>query len=54
VKGDQAVFGFDFSREGETSKATYTGTIETPTKMEGTVEFSGGARGKSTADKKGG
>jgi hypothetical protein len=54
VKGDKAVFGFDFSREGETYKATYTGTIETPTKMKGTVEFSIGARGKWTADKKGG
>jgi hypothetical protein len=54
VKGDMAVFGFEFSREGQTYKATYTGAIETPTKMKGTVEFSAGARGKWTADKKGG
>src|SRR5262245_41002706 len=52
VKGDKAVFGFEFTREGETFKATYTGTIESPTKMTGTVEFSGGPKGKWTATKK--
>jgi hypothetical protein len=52
VKGDKAVFGFEFSREGENVKATYTGTIESPTKMTGTVDFSGLARGKWTATKK--
>jgi hypothetical protein len=41
VTGVKAVFGFEFSQEGDTGKATYTGTIESPTKMTGTVEFTG-------------
>jgi hypothetical protein len=52
VKGAKAVFGFDFTVDGQTGKATYTGTIESPTKMTGTVEFSLGERGKWTATKK--
>jgi hypothetical protein len=52
VTGDKAVFGFDFNRDGQTGKATYTGSIESPTKMTGTVEFTGGGRGKWTATKK--
>ena len=53
VKGDKAVFGFEASRDGETIKATYSGTIESPTKMSGTVEFNGGdAKGKWTGTKK--
>ena len=52
VKGQKAVFGFEFTRDGEAGKATYTGTIESPTKMTGTVEFSGGPKGKWTATKK--
>lgn len=52
VTGEQAVFGFDFKNEDQTVKATYTGKIESPTKMTGTVEFSGGAHGKWTATKK--
>jgi hypothetical protein len=52
VKGDQAVFGFEFKNEDQTVKATYTGKIESPTKMTGTVEFSGGPKGKWTATKK--
>ena len=53
VKGDKAVFGFEASRDGETIKATYTGTLESPTKMTGTVEFNGGEqRGKWTGTKK--
>jgi hypothetical protein len=53
VKGDKAVFGFEFEREGQTIKATYTGKIESPAKMTGTVEFAGVMRGKWTANKKG-
>jgi hypothetical protein len=53
VTGAKAVFGFDFNRDGETGKATYNGTIESSTKMTGTVEFTGGERGKWTAVKKG-
>jgi len=52
VKGNQAVFGFEFKNEDQTVKATYTGTIESQTKMTGTVEFSGGPKGKWTATKK--
>lgn len=52
VTGAKAVFGFDFTRDGETGKATYTATIESPAKMTGTVEFTGGERGKWTATKK--
>ncbi|HEU4391413.1 MAG TPA: hypothetical protein VFV34_26675 [Blastocatellia bacterium] len=52
VKEKTAVFGFDFESDGTTSKATYTGTIESATKMTGTVEFAGGPKGKWTATKK--
>ncbi len=52
VTGVRAVFGYDFTQDGQTGKATYTGTIESPTKMTGTVEFTGGARGKWTATKR--
>ena len=55
VTGAKAVFGFDFKQEDMTGKATYTATIESPTKMKGTVEFidnNGGERGKWTATKK--
>jgi hypothetical protein len=41
VTDAKAVFGYEITRGGETVKATYTGTIESPTKMTGTVEFSG-------------
>ena len=52
LDGDKAVFGFEFVRDGEILKATYTGTVESPTKMTGTLEFSRGRRGKWTAIKK--
>jgi hypothetical protein len=55
VTGAKAVFGFDFKNDDMTGKATYTATIEIPTKMTGTVEFidsGGGERGKWTATKK--
>ena len=52
VEGAKAVFGFDFTYDGEKEKVTYTGNIESPTKMTGTVEFSNGQRGKWTATKK--
>lgn len=43
VTGVKAVFGFEFlSKDGETIKATYTGTIENSTKMTGKVDFSAG------------
>ena len=52
VKGDKAVFGFEASRDGETIKATYTATIESPTKMTGTIEFNDEEKGKWTGTKK--
>ncbi len=52
VKGDQAVFGFEGKNEDQTVKATYTGKIESSTKITGTVEFNGQAKGKWTATKK--
>src|SRR5215471_1194266 len=52
VTGAKAVFGFDFTRDGVDAKATYTGSIDGPTKMTGTVEFTGGVHGKWTATKK--
>jgi hypothetical protein len=48
----KAVFGFEFTFEGESGKATYTATIEGPAKMTGTIEFSNGQRGKWTATNK--
>ena len=45
VTGSKAVFGFEFTGDGQTVKATYTGNIESSTKMTGTVEFTpAGAR----------
>lgn len=56
VTGDKAVFGFDFERDGSKGHATYTGTIDAPTKMHGTVEFKaedgGAANGSWTATRK--
>lgn len=56
MNGNQAVFGFDFEREGSKAHATYTATIDGPAKMHGTVEFKSadgeGASGKWTATKK--
>jgi len=55
VTGAKAVFGFDFKNADLAGKATYTATIESPTKMNGTVEFidnGGNERGKWTAIKK--
>ena len=52
VKGNKVVFSVEGkNRSGEPYKNTYTGTIESPTKMTGTVEFPKGP-GKWTATKK--
>ena len=48
IEGNQAVFGFEAMRSGEAFTATYRGTIESPTKMTGTVEFSGSVSGTGT------
>jgi hypothetical protein len=52
IKDAKAVFGFEFTNDGETGKATYTATVESATKMSGTMELSGGPKGKWTATKK--
>src|SRR5262249_39806688 len=52
VEGAKAVFGFDFTIDGEASKASYTGNIESSTKMTGTVEFKNRPPGKVTATNK--
>ena len=52
VKENKIVFGFEFTNEGETRKVSYTGTIESATKMSGTMEISGGSKGKWTGTKK--
>ena len=52
VKENKAVFGFEFTNEGVTYKATYTGTIESGTKMSGTLELTSGPKGKWTATRK--
>jgi hypothetical protein len=41
VQGNQVTFEREFSREGKTSKAVYSGTLETPTKMTGTRKIIG-------------
>jgi hypothetical protein len=53
VTASKAVFGFQFTNDdGQNVKATYTGTLETPDKMTGTIEFEGGPKGKWTATRK--
>ena len=52
VKDNKAVFGFEFTNEDQKHKATYTGTIESATKMSGTLEITDGPTGKWTATKK--
>ena len=50
VKDNKAVFGFEFEREGATRKVTYTGVLESATKMTGTMEITpNGPKGKWTA-----
>ena len=52
VKGNKAWFGFEFTRRGQPIKVLYQGTIEASGKMNGTIEFSVGEKGKWTATKK--
>ncbi|HSB12442.1 MAG TPA: hypothetical protein VLM38_23340 [Blastocatellia bacterium] len=53
VKENKALFGFEFTNADQKRKATYTGTIESATKMSGTLQFTDGPTGKWTATKKG-
>ncbi len=52
VNGNDAVFGFDFTTDGESHKATYIGKVTEPTKMNGTMEISDGPKGKWMATRK--
>ena len=49
VMEKKAVFGFEFTADGETHKASYSGTIEGDAKMSGTMEITDGPKGKWTA-----
>ena len=53
VKGDKVAISYEVTRKSHMT-VRYTGTIESPTKMTGTVEFIGGGAppGKWTATKK--
>src|SRR5215813_7821885 len=52
VTGNKAVFGFQVSQDGETVKVTYAATIDSQTKMSGTIELSSGEKGKWTGTRK--
>jgi len=52
VKDTKATFGFEFEDDGVKHKASYTGTLESATKMNGTMEITDGPKGKWTATKK--
>jgi hypothetical protein len=48
VKGDKAVFWVEGMRDGRSFRATYRGTIESPTKMSGAVDVTGALSGSTT------
>jgi hypothetical protein len=52
IKDNKAVFGFEFSNDGVSHKATYTAIVESATKMNGTLAITDGPTGKWTATKK--
>jgi hypothetical protein len=54
VKGDQVVFNYELASDKSSMTVRYTGTIVSPTKMTGTVEWIGGGAppGKWTATRK--
>jgi hypothetical protein len=54
VNGEKVTFSFDVVYPDKPSiKVSYTGTVDSPTKMAGDVEYiGGGSRGKWTATKK--
>ena len=52
IKDNKAVFGFEFTNDGESHKVAYTGTVESATKMSGTMEITNGPKGKWTATRK--
>ncbi len=53
VKGDKVAFNIEATTsKGHPFKATYTGTIVSPTKISGTVEYNTAPPGRWTATKK--
>ena len=52
IKENKATFGFEFETDGVKHKASYSGTLESATKMTGTMEITEGPKGKWTATKK--
>jgi hypothetical protein len=52
IKDKNATFGFEFTNDGEKHKVSYEAVVESATKMSGTMEISGGPKGKWTATKK--
>jgi len=52
IKDNKATFGFEFENDGVKHKISYTGTLESATKMSGTMEITDGPKGKWTATKK--
>jgi hypothetical protein len=52
VKDDKTVFSFEYSNDSGKHKVTYNGTVESATKMSGTIDLSVGQKGKWTATKK--
>jgi hypothetical protein len=52
IKDNKATFGFEFESDGEKHKVSYVATIESASKMSGTMEISDGPKGKWTATKK--
>jgi hypothetical protein len=52
VKGDQVDFKFDFSYEGQSGVAHYTGTIKSASSMEGKVQFGDIGEGTWSGTKK--
>ena len=51
VKGDSIDFSFEAEYGGGKIKAHYIGKIQSPTKMSGSVDYGGLAKGTWTADK---
>lgn len=52
IKDNKAIFGFEFTNDDEKHKVSYTAAVESATKMSGTIEISGGQKGKWTGTKK--
>lgn len=52
VTGDKVAFSFEGEYDGNKIKIEYTGTIESPTSMKGSVRFAGLGEGAWTAKKK--